>query len=419
MAAIERKRKFLKSPGAVVAGTAIVGLGEGTVLTGSVKKACDQGPGLAPARPDPAPYAVDDAIYRRFSAADHRLGLSNASPVSYRAQMTARAAERGRAGDAGFSAFDLALLEAARSQGARLTFTGSCYDYRLDEVGYSFADGTPAPVPGGAREPLDGPAASWAVKRAARFLGADLAGIAGLDRRWLYSEVWLGDSRRRRPLELPREYSHVVVLAVAMDYAAAATSPTAVSAAASAAGYARVSAVAGAVATFIRSLGYQAIASVNDTALSVPLAIDAGLGEMSRPGLVVTPEYGARIRLGKVFTDLPLATDGPITFGVRDFCRTCRRCAERCPAACVSRDDEPSWAGPSASNNPGVYKWYVNVNKCLDYWIATGSDCLSCVVECPYNKPPTPWRSALVDTVAPGTGRAWVPFEVVASSPWG
>ena len=70
------------------------------------------------------------------------------------------------------------------------------------------------------------------------------------------------------------------------------------------------------LAEFIRILGYKAIPMGNDTSLSIPLAIDAGLGELGRHGLLITPEYGPCVRLCKVFTDLPLEPDKPIQFGV-------------------------------------------------------------------------------------------------------
>ena len=50
------------------------------------------------------------------------------------------------------------------------------------------------------------------------------------------------------------------------------------------------------VAAYIRNLGYQAIASMNDTGLVIPMAIQAGLGEYARNQLVITPEFGPRLR---------------------------------------------------------------------------------------------------------------------------
>lgn len=54
----------------------------------------------------------------------------------------------------------------------------------------------------------------------------------------------------------------------------------------------------------------------------------AGLGWRGRNNLLVHPEYGARIRLVTVLTDLPLETDSPIENG----CGNCRACIQICPA---------------------------------------------------------------------------------------
>jgi hypothetical protein len=89
-------------------------------------------------------------------------------------------------------------------------------------------------------------------------------------------------------------------------------------------GYSRMAVTSGSLAEFLRALGYIGIPSGNDTALSVPYAIAAGLGEYSRMGLLITPEYGPRVRLAKVFTDAPLVPDRPIRFGVYEFCQKCK-----------------------------------------------------------------------------------------------
>ena len=59
-------------------------------------------------------------------------------------------------------------------------------------------------------------------------------------------------------------------------------------------GYSRDVTTLLALAQYIRNLGYQAYASMNDTALSIPMAIQAGLGEYGRHGLLITKEFGPR-----------------------------------------------------------------------------------------------------------------------------
>jgi len=86
---------------------------------------------------------------------------------------------------------------------------------------------------------------------------------------------------------------------------------------------------------------------MNDTALAIPLALAAGLGEYGRHGMVITPEFGAGLRFGKIFADRPLHHDGPVHFGVKEFCESCNRCAEACPAR--ARDRSPDIDAQSAS----------------------------------------------------------------------
>ena len=94
-----------------------------------------------------------------------------------------------------------------------------------------------------------------------------------------------------------------------MDYDLTATVPSALAATATGLGYTTDAVTLMLLAQYIRNLGYRAYASMNDSALSVPLAIQAGLGELGRHSMVITPEFGPRVRFGKVFTDMPLNPD--------------------------------------------------------------------------------------------------------------
>jgi hypothetical protein len=217
------------------------------------------------------------------------------------------------------------------------------------------------------------------VKRAARLYGADLVGICRLNRRWLYSH-----ERDGRLVEIPPEFSHAVVAAIAMDPSAIRSSPAFSSSAAVGVGYSRMAFAISCLAEFIRHLGYRAIPLGNTTALSIPLAIDAGLGELGRNGLLITAEYGACVRLCKVLTNMPLATDRPVSFGVQDLCRGCLRCADACEATAISRDPVPSYALACRSNNAGILRWAVNHDRCYAFWCDNGQDCATCIAACPF-----------------------------------
>ncbi len=74
---------------------------------------------------------------------------------------------------------------------------------------------------------------------------------------------------------------------------------------------------------------------MDEEVIHIPIAVEAGLGELARNGNVITRKYGLRIRLGTVTTDLPLAIDSPVDIGVQAMCTDCNKCAINCPAQCI------------------------------------------------------------------------------------
>ncbi len=253
--------------------------------------------------------------------------------------------------------------------------------------------------------------ASKKIKKAARYLGASLVGITAYDPLWTYSELikekfeFEDESHQEGPPkyeiftpEFPFEPKSAVVIAVEMDYRTIALSPSSLEGAATGLGYSHMCEVGYSVATFIRALGYRAFANGNDVSLSVPYAIAAGLGELGRHGMLITREFGPRVRLVKVFTELEIKPDPPIAFNAWEFCKNCKRCADACPSKAIS-DGEPTLEGKTISNNPGALKWYIDPEKCIQFWRENGSDCANCITACPYNKLAT-WPHHLSTSVA-------------------
>jgi len=229
---------------------------------------------------------------------------------------------------------------------------------------------------------------SYKVKKVAKLLGADLVGIAELDSRWIYSDWYNLLTRESGKMEVPEDCRHAIVIAVEMDYEMFRTSPTEVESAATGLGYSKMAFITSALAHFIRTLGYRAIPCGNDTGLSIPIAIDAGLGELGRNGILITRKYGPRVRLAKVLTDLPLISDEPVEFGVAAFCDTCRKCAENCPSQAISHGERTDKA-LNESNNAGVLKWPIDAEKCFEFWSKNNTCCGNCIRVCPFNKPDT------------------------------
>lgn len=224
------------------------------------------------------------------------------------------------------------------------------------------------------------------VKRAAQFYGADLVGICPVHPNWVYSHEYDRATGERRPIELPEGCRNAIVMAVEMDYESMGTSPSAIEGASTGVGYSRMVFVANLLAIFIRHLGYKAIPSGNDTALSVPLAMAAGLGEAGRQGILITRKFGPRVRLCKVFTDLPLVYDSYKPFGVTEFCQVCKKCAVHCPSQSIPYGDMTT-EGFNISNHSGTLRWYSNYEKCFQYWSKIRNDCANCIRVCAFNKP--------------------------------
>ncbi len=231
------------------------------------------------------------------------------------------------------------------------------------------------------------------IKRAAKLFGASLVGVCKLDRRWVYSKAYnfSPEGPVEDDIDIPPEIKYAVAIAVEMDYDAINCSPAYPASAACGTGYSQMAFTAGLLAQFIRGLGFKAIPCGNDTACSIPIAIDAGLGEMARNGLLVTPKYGPRVRLAKVLTDLPLVPDRPIEFGVWDFCLMCEKCAKKCPSKSIMFGP-PSPDPHNISNREGVHVWHINAETCLQFWADNGCDCGNCIRSCPFNKPPGIWH---------------------------
>jgi reductive dehalogenase len=223
------------------------------------------------------------------------------------------------------------------------------------------------------------------VKRAAKFLGAALVGVANLDRRWIYATSIEGEE-----YVFPKGINRAMVVAVEMDYDLIDTSPAYPAAAATARGYSQMAYIEIHLAEFIQRMGYRAIPCGNNVAISVPLAIDAGLGQYGRHGILITKEFGPRVRLAKILTDIPLVPDRPdaaFCKSVMEFCKTCEKCATTCPSQSIPYGIGRKWKGETKSNNPGTKKWYVNPETCYEFWVQNGNDCSNCIRSCPYNKP--------------------------------
>lgn len=343
--------------------------------------------------------ALDDSVYSRF---DKRRCVfpssSGGSLAKYVGAETEKAmAEASRlasgrlSGRPGFRAKDRALLAAARTVIASVGGSNSAgQGFMRWNAGSPSGEAYPSDEWGDPRQ------ATRDVKAAARFFGAALVGVTPLDRRHFYTHDL--DGKRvefedtPRPYEdgtkrvIPQSCQTVIVYAVRMSAETVKRAPTALGTAASNIAYSQLAMLGGSLAAFIRAMGFIAIPCVNDTAVSIPLAVNAGLGELGRHNRLITPEYGPMVRLGKLVTNLPMVADRQVDAGIKEFCRSCSKCAEACPAGALDTAPDPSLNPKGPWNNPGHEAWFEDSVRCFSYANTLDTTCMICFSVCPFSK---------------------------------
>ena len=217
------------------------------------------------------------------------------------------------------------------------------------------------------------------VKQWAKKLGARSVGITELEAYHLYSTIGRGE-RYGEPVDLDHKYA--IALTIEMEKVLLDRAPYGPTAMESAQQYLNSGAIAVQLAEYIRQLGYSARAHIDGSYRVVcPLvARDAGLGEIGRMGLLMTPELGPRVRIAVVTTDMPLVTGKRTTdLSTLDFCTRSKKCADACPSKAISFEDRQEM--------DGALRWQINSEACFTYWCTVGTDCAICMRVCPYSHP--------------------------------
>ncbi|QHQ37052.1 4Fe-4S dicluster domain-containing protein [Algicella marina] len=215
------------------------------------------------------------------------------------------------------------------------------------------------------------------VKAAAYFLGVDAVGISRCPE-W----TWYSHDATGAPIEPSHDQAISMIVDQGYETMEGASGDDWISVAQSMRAYLRFSLLGGVIAKQIRRMGYSAKAhSVMDgEVLQPPLLLLAGLGEVSRIGeVILNPFLGPRLKSGVVTTDMPLAHDRPVDFGLQRFCEACNKCARECPSGAIT-------AGPKLMFN-GYEIWKSDSQKCASYRIGTegGAMCGRCMKTCPWN----------------------------------
>ncbi|QZY57254.1 4Fe-4S dicluster domain-containing protein [Crassaminicella profunda] len=215
------------------------------------------------------------------------------------------------------------------------------------------------------------------LKSLSKYYNAQLVGITEMKEYHYYSHR--GRETKDYGQKIENYHKYGIVFAVEMEKEMIFRAPQIAESVAVTKGYIQAAIIGMVLSYYIRELGYDARNHMDGNYLTVlPLvARDAGLGDIGRSGLLVTKEFGSRVRLGVVTTDLPLICDERDEFGLEEFCSVCNRCVRTCPGKAIPSGEK--------KEIEGTKRWQIQSEECYRRWRALGTDCGICLANCPFS----------------------------------
>jgi epoxyqueuosine reductase len=222
------------------------------------------------------------------------------------------------------------------------------------------------------------------VKAVGYFLKADIVAACTVPESAYYSHDKQG-------LPIEPKYKHAVVLVMGKNWGAmhASTGSDWIGDPVSFQAYQHLGLVAETMANYIRRLGWDASAQYGPSfvdkysVLMPPLLLRAGIGEVSRAGIILNPYLGLGYKAAAILTNMPVVPDKPIDFGLQRFCQGCTICAESCPSRAISTGDKVTYNGYET--------WKLDTRRCASFNFTNkkGTMCNRCVKSCPWTLPTT------------------------------
>jgi len=203
----------------------------------------------------------------------------------------------------------------------------------------------------------------------ARSMGVGAIGFAKLPRDLIFKEMGI-------------LHENTIVLAMEMDWDKMEAAPSRPTQTMIMETYDILGKAANKITDFLRKHGFSAMAGhpLGGMALYPPLAQKAGLGWIGLNGLLITPEYGPRVRLAAVYTsieNLPFSENNEHTW-IRDYCDNCGVCIRRCPPKAIHE---------TAITHDSGRITHIERDTCFPYFLEYFG-CSICIKVCPFNRQP-------------------------------
>jgi reductive dehalogenase len=228
------------------------------------------------------------------------------------------------------------------------------------------------------------------IKAAGFFLKADLMAACHVPESAYYSH-----DKQGNPIEPSYQNAIIIIMRKDQQSMRASTGRDWVGDPISFQAYQHLGMAAETLANYIRRLGWDASPQYGPSFVDrymvqlPPLLLAAGIGEVSRTGIIVNPFLGLGYKAAAVLTDMPIVPDKPIDFGLQNFCQNCKICAENCPSHAISSGDKVMYNG--------YQTWKLDTRRCASFNFTNknGTMCNRCVKSCPWSNPTT-WPHNLI-----------------------
>jgi len=232
------------------------------------------------------------------------------------------------------------------------------------------------------------------IKAVGYFFKADIVGTCTVPESAYYSH-----DKQGLPIDPKYENAVVIVMGKPWEAVHASTGFDWIGDPISFQAYQHLGLVAETMANYVRRLGWDASAQYGPSfvdkysVLMPPLLLRAGIGEVSRAGIILNPYLGLGFKAAAVLTNMPLVPGKPSDFGLQHFCQDCQICAQNCPSHAISTGDKVMYNGYET--------WKLDTRRCASFNFTNkkGTMCNRCVKSCPWTNPPTRSHNLVRDMV--------------------
>ena len=143
--------------------------------------------------------------------------------------------------------------------------------------------------------------------------------------------------------------------------------------------YAKLGRAVNDIADWLRTNGIRCQSNhpLRGLTLTPPLGGKSGMGWQGRQGLLITPEFGPRLRLAPIYIENKSFefTDSLEHKWIEEYCKICNKCVSECPVGAIWEE----------KNVIGKRSTCIDIEKCFPYFSET-LGCSVCIKVCPFSE---------------------------------